>query len=347
MSTPPASVAYVGSLLPARFLVDYGAALDVRRIVVLTETHRQSFSYVARRLPGVEVVRLGGGTVAGTARLAWQLLVAKMRGRRVVFFHECCWPAFDVLVSLIKPEGLFFPQVTMAGFEPAPLREAARAGEDGGVARRLFAAVLGDRFVAFRAPKDHGAGGDDFLVACRQYPPCVKVFPVGYAPAEGRRPGDRPPAPDSNARAVPRVIFVGGSEPIADDALATIYDRLMRVAHAAGYEVYLKDHPLHRMTVACDVCTEIDPAMPIDLVDDRFAISIGVASTALFEVGDRKISILEALDDMPEDAKRVRRERLFSQHRSDARRIEFVQRLDELEAILREPAVLTSAGGRR
>lgn len=330
------SIVFVGSLLPARFVVENGALLNIRKIVVLTEVHERSYSYVAQRIPGAVVSRLRGGSLAMGISIAVQLVFARIRRHRVIFFHECSWPAFDLLLSMIRPAGLFLPQVTMNGFQTVTAADLPKPVAMGHKVKQWLFTLFVNRFVIYRAPKDSGASGYDYLFAFRRYPAAIRAVPIDQrvSPASPL-PGTQPHAACAPADEY-QVVLVTGTEPVADEYLRGIYRRLIGIAQAEGYKVFLKDHPIHSLDVRCDSCVTIDPAMPIELVEQSFAFSIGVASTALFGIGDRKLSILNLLDTMPADVKRLRRDRLLSQSDSDAERIEFLSSLEDIQRILRE-----------
>ena len=330
-NAPLRTIAFVGSLLPARFLLERGEELNVRRIVVLNRTHQRSFEYVARHVPASRVSRLGGGRFVAAARLAGHLVAARLMRRRVLFFHECCWPLFDLLVSVVRPHGLFAPQVTMDGFEALNVDELPLPGA---WPRRLTRALFGRllrNFIVYRAPKDSGEEGYSYLLAMRAYPGSIQVAPVG------RRHGAAGPRPAPEATlpgAVPRILLIGGTEPVPDEDLRNLYTAVVEIGRAEGYEVFFKDHPIHSMGFACKSCAVIDPALPMELVTEHFAFSVGVASTAIFGVGDRKLSIMNLLE-LPKAVRQVRRERLLSHPDSDPGRLEFVADLAALGSILR------------
>ena len=330
------SIAFVGSLLPTRVVVKNGASLNVQEIVVLSQRHEQSYTYVARLIPGVVVSRLRGGSVGTAISIAAKLLMAKALRRRVIFFHECCWPVFDLLISVIRPAGLFWPQVTMNGLQTitaADLPKPVALGYK--VKQRLFT-LFANRFVIYRAPKDASADGYNYLFAFRRYPDAIRAVPIDQRVSRASPlPGTQPRVACAPADEY-QVVLITSTEPVVDEYLRGIYRRLIGIAQAEGYKVFLKDHPMHRLDVPCDSCVTIDPAMPVELVEQRFAFSIGVASTALFEIGDRKLSILNLLDTMPADVKRHRRDRLLSQPDRDAERIEFLSSLEDIQRILRE-----------
>jgi hypothetical protein len=328
----PRTVAFVGSLLPARFLLERGVELNVYRIVVLNRTHQRSFEYLSRHIPESRVSRLGGGQLVAAALLAGHLVAAKLMRRRVLFFHECCWPLFDLLVSAVRPRGLFVPQVTMDGFDTISVDEMPPSAS---LIRRLTVAAFKPwlrSLIVYRAPKDSGEQGYNYLLAMRTYPRSIEVSPLARRPDPGGgRPAHEPIAPG----AVPRILLIGGTEPVPDEDLRRLYTTVAEIGRAEGYDVSFKDHPIHSMGFEGKPCAVIDPALPMELVTERFAFSIGVASTAIFGVGDRKLSIMNLLEAMPEPVRQLRRERLLSHPDSDPGRVEFVADLEALGRILR------------
>lgn len=319
------SILFVASLLPARFIVQHAATLRVREIVVLNAIHEQSYAYVARRLDGATVTRLPGGMVWSSVGIVVRLLLAKIRGQSVTFFHECCWPVLDLAVAVIRPSGSFFPQVTMSGFDviepgevPPPARWSRRF-------QFLLLRTVLDRFIVYRAQKQSGAAGADYFFAFRRYPPSIAVFPIADRSNSAER------GRETDAR---DVLFISGTEAVEDDYLRRVYLEMIQAAQREGYGVFIKDHPIYRLNVPVDAGVVIDPAMPIELIEQRFTFAVGVASTALLGVGRRKISIVNALDEMSDDVKRRRISHLKSLAGGD--RVEFVSTAAEFQRILHE-----------
>jgi len=334
------TTAFVSSLLPAQFLVQHGRSLNIDRIVVLNRIHEQSFTYVAAQLPGVRVQRLPGGALARALSMLAILVAAKVRHRDVVFFHECCWPLFDILVGIVKPVGFFFPQVTMAGFERVGFADLPKPhGWKAWLQRQVLRAVR-SRFVVYGTPRDSSDHGYTYSFAYRQYPDTIRMAPIRARPANADVPGDEvagePPAPSEL-----RVILIAGTEPVPDDELRKLYLALIDMASGEGYKVFVKDHPIARLQLPCESCTHFDPTLPIELVKERFDFAIGVASTGLLAVADRKLSILNLLDAMPDNARRMRREHLIAL--PGGGRIEFVASLNEVREKLLQHRLATAA----
>ena len=315
------ATAFAGSLLPARFLADRAAELGIERIVVIHRIHEESYAYVADRVAGLQITRLRGGAASRAVQVIAQVLAAKLARRPVIFFHECCWPVFDVAVILLRPPGAFFPQITMAGFDPiAPSEWPMPSRWHHRLRRRLFAPFL-KWFVVYRSAKLWGEEGYDYFLSCRGYPPSIEVHPVAERPVSVRVAVDGPP----------RVLFLTGSESVDNDYLIEVYQRVMRLAHDAGFQVFMKDHPLYRLGLDLPFATVLDAAMPIELVDDGFDVAVAVASTALFSVGRRKVSIVRLIESMATEIKDARVRYLKSVPGGDS--IEFPATLDDVRRV--------------
>jgi hypothetical protein len=73
---------------------------------------------------------------------------------------------------------------------------------------------------------------------------------------------------------------------------------------ALGVTCYLKDHPaIHaRLNLLHESACVIDPAMPLELIEDDFMLAIGVASTGLLHFSTRAVSIIKLLSHGEDDA---------------------------------------------
>lgn len=319
------SIAFVASLLPAAFLVEHAGELQIRRLIVSDPALLPSYERVAAALPPPVVLEsVPRWSIAAATRIARRMAAAKRRRQTVIFFHECCWPIFDLLADAIAPSAVFCPQVTMSAFEPVHALPPPTTWASA-LKQQVFRFVR-HKFEIYRTPQSSTDGSYDYFVTYRAYGRSVVTRPPAARRELARRNTVAPAGP-------PAVIFVGGTEPVADDYLRDIYASLMRVAREAGLSVRYKDHPLHRLNVPCASEEIIDAAIPVELVDTRFAVSIGVGSTGLLAVGDRKISIVNALDKMPNEARRLRVNHLRAL--PGGNQIEFVSDLTAVSARLR------------
>lgn len=320
----------MASLLPASLIVEQGRELGIREIVVLNETHEQTYRHVAGRLDGVSVSRLSANPLVAALAVARRFVAARRRRHRVVFFHECCWPAFDLLVAAIKPRGAYFPQVFMSpGYERIGVADWQPGPGWKSRLRRLLMLPVLDSFEIYRSPKLSGENGYGYYFSMRNYPPTIDVHPVG-----ARRGAARAAAGDSASPC--RVLFVVGVESMPDEVLRQTYGRLIAAAQAGGYAVVIKDHPIYGLRLDCDSCEHIDPAVPVELLGRDFDFAIGIASTGLLAAGRRKVSIALALNEMAPEIRRMRVDYLQSLPGGGA--VEFLDSLEAVDDLLRRGA---------
>lgn len=320
------ATAFVASLLPAAFLVKYADHFNVTRIIVTSAIHEAAFAHVAARLNGVAVQRLRGGAFSQAISLLRIVLGIRIRGQRVLFFHECCWPALDLAIDIARPQGWFFPRVTLASFDEIGFAELpVVAGWAQKIQRRAIW-LLRRRFRFFKTYQDSSTEGFVHRLAYRRYPSTIETNDVGAEPivTDTRR--------SSNARGSRQIIIVAATEPVPDDEQRQLYRAIAEVAAAEGYGVAFKDHPTSPLGFAAAGVQVIDSTIPIELLADDFDVAVGVASTGLLSVGDRKVSILEMLPSMAPAVRQSRREHLSALRGGD--RILYVQNLDELRLLL-------------
>jgi hypothetical protein len=316
----------VASLLPASLIVEQGRELGIREIVVLNETHEHTYRHVAERLDGVRVSRLSANPLLAALAVARRFIAARRHNHRVVFFHECCWPAFDLLVAAIKPRGAYFPQVFMSpGYERIEISDWQPAPGWKARLRRLVLSPVIHNFEIYRSPKLSGETGYGYYLSMRQYPETVDIHPVA-----SRRGG--PPAV-AGAPSPRSVLFVVGVESMPDETLRRVYARLIAAAQAGGYAVAIKDHPIYVLGIDCDSCERIEPTIPVELLGRDFDFAIGIASTGLLAAGRRKISIVRGLAEMSAELQQMRVDYLRSLPGGNA--VEFADTLVDVEALLR------------
>jgi len=316
------AIAFVASLLPAQFIARRARSLGISQIVVLSAEHKRSYEYLKSEVGDTRVTQLGGWRMWRDVAVMARVASARLRGQTIIFFHECCWPAFDVAVSWFKPAGEFYPHVDMTRqFDEVDVSEIPRPF------RKAILGLLKNQFIVFRGPLDSGESGHNYFFSMRQYPATIKKFPIETA-WEGQEPADVAPASK-------QIILIGGKDGVEDEYLRSIFLRLIEMARAEGYKVFFKDHPTHRLGVNTD-CDSIDPEKPIWLLKERFDFAIGVASVALLNTGRRKLAIVRALEQMPAEVRHRRENHLRGIPNSD--RIEFVSSLEEVRTILHEAA---------
>lgn len=319
------TTAYVASTLPVAVLDKKIAEWGVREVVLQSKTHLASYVYLQQRHPEVILKVLPASFVLGVIHLMGVLLWIKLSRRRLVFFHECCCPVFDVLIKIIKPEGDYYPQVTLVSF----LRVESADVTATKLQKVIRALGLEGLFHYYRGDLDNNEGYF-FVQAAKAYPASITTHEVTESRAillatriEGGAHGGEK-----------KILLLCGRDVVDDLELKRIYSQVIEQAISLGFTCYLKDHPAQhaRLNLLHENACMIDPAMPLELVEDDFTLAIGVASTGLLHFSTRAISIIKLLPLGEEGASIRRIAHLVSMPGGAA--VQFPENLEELRGIL-------------
>lgn len=318
------TTAYVASTLPVAFLDKKIAEWGVTKLVLQGETLLDSYLYLQRRHPAVILKVLPASFVLGFIHLMGVLLWTRLSRGRLVFFHECCCPVFDVLVKVIKPPGDYFPQVTLTSFLRVESADVAATK----LQKFIRSLGLEGWFHYYRGDLDNNEGYF-FIQVAKAYPASITTHEVTESRAilAAARIGG---APHGGER---KILLLCGRD-VADDLdLKRTYSQVIEQATSLGFRCYLKDHPAQhaRLNLLHENACMIDPAMPLELVDDDFTLAIGVASTGLLHFSTRAISIIKLLP-VGDDGASIRRIAHLVNMPGGAA-VQFPENLEELRGI--------------
>lgn len=292
MRTQDSSFCLVASTLPVGFISNQIKSLRIKRIYVLSKEHQISYQKLKARNPEIKILRIPSSFILQSVWFLFILLQARFSKRRIIFFHECCLPIFDLLVCIVRPVGDYFPQVNMAVHEEIDPNSFPRNKTF--LFLRLFRVV--DLFKFYRFSPVGGGGSSGNAVSIRSYPETVLTHDVGYSRDVvfgGISYGEIK---------LNSLLFVTGKSFVADDEQREVLSELVSRAILMGYACEIKDHPNPnlRLNFSFDGAGVMDPHQPVELLDQNYRFVIGLSSTALVNFNDRAVSLLYLFDNMLE-----------------------------------------------
>jgi hypothetical protein len=317
------SICIVASTLPVGFIAAQIETLKVKKIYVLSKVHHLSYQSFSENHPQVEIVRVPSGLLLQSLYFLFVLLKARTSGTQVVFFHECCLPILDLLLTVVRPRGYYFPQVTMSGFqeiEPAAFPRTR-------LYRLLGSLGVIDSFRFYRSPAV-GDNESEYVMSIRSYPSSIASKDVGFSREVVAR------CYSCSGQKTNKILFVAGKSFVSDASQSTLFRFLIDAAHGQGYVCHVKDHPnpVYRLNLQVDGAVVIDPLLPVELMDKDYHLAVGVSSSALLGFNERAVSLVHMFDDMSPDDKR-----LCVQHFEEAfpgNKINYVRSLVEFGKLL-------------
>lgn len=317
------SFCIVASTLPIGFLSVQADALKIKRIYVLNEAHEASYSHLKKKNPELEIVRAPSGLLSQSLCFLLMLLWVRLSSKNIIFFHECCMPVFDLLLTAIRPRGYYFPQVTMSGFEEIKPEIFPR--------KKLYRFLKFLRMVdSFKFYRSRAIGDNDleYVVSIRRYPNSITSMGVGYSRDMISK------CYSYGGEKTNKILFVTGKSFVADAEQVEVFSLLVAAAHAKGYVCHIKDHPnpVYRLNLSIEGAITIDPLLPAELMDRDYYLAIGVSSKALLAFNERAISLVNMLDQMSQEDRLV-----CIAHFEEAfpgNKINYVRSLDEFKKLL-------------
>lgn len=324
MKIAKGSYCIVASTLPVGFMAAEFEALRIRKIFVMSKALEESYrSFGRHKDASIEVVRVPESVFAQAWFFLGLLLRARLSGVDVVFFHECCLPVLDLLVKAVRPRGYYLPQVSMSSWQEIDFSQFP-SGRTAALVRRLGVA---DCFRYYRSAPVGGKQSEHVL-SIKAYPDSIVSKSLAYSRDAVARCRSCAGGLASN------ILFITGKSAVADERQQALYVALMGAAHARGYVCHVKDHPnpVYRLNLQVEGAVVIDPQLPAELLETDYHLVVGVSSSALLNFDGRSVSLLNLLEDMPEEARRGSIQHFEAA--APGNRIKYIHSIDEFVALL-------------
>ncbi|MEI6750846.1 MAG: hypothetical protein WCM93_16950 [Bacteroidota bacterium] len=298
-------MAYVGSTLPIELLNYYIEEWNIQTIFLTSNKLVPSYTYLIKYHRKVRIKILPKNFLQNIVVLFSSLLKFKVIKYDIYFFHESCWPWFDLFVKLIGARGIFIPQIDNSGRKEVDYKYIE---ENSRFARILKFMNLHNLFRIYAQFSD-GSQKNEFVYSIKIYPKSIKVYDLHYS-----RELITNRKPKKYAKKSKKIIILSGRDCVDDEILSSVYYKIIDFAEFHNYQTFVKDHPSEsgRLNLQDKRIINIDPCLPVELIEDDFAYAIGVASAGLLFFEERAVSIIQVIEGISKDAMEQRKKHLTS-----------------------------------
>jgi hypothetical protein len=288
-ATENRSICIVASTLPAGFISACAGEFEVVKIVVTSSNLEISYNSLKTKNSNIEIVLAPSGVLAQSIYYFSMLLLARLRGFRIIIFHECCLTILDLLLMLIRPRGNYLPLSTMSEWEEVTFSQFKKTK----MAYLINFLKLTNSFKYYRTP---GVGGNETenVISIKRYPKSIIAMNLPFA-------RDKSSLAARNTHQYSKnVLFLTGKSFVPDAVQIKLYTELIDIAISMGYICSVKDHPnpVYRLNFTHEDACFFDPFTPAELLEDDFFIVVGVSSTALLSYGKRSVSLVKMITEM-------------------------------------------------
>jgi hypothetical protein len=320
------SVAFVASPLPAQLLSLYIKDWNIDTILLSDKSHLSSYNYLLKGNELLKIKILPDNIFGSILVLFFTLLGIKVTQKRVVFFHEAAWPWLDMFITFLKPEGKHLPQINNLGRTLVDYESVASTSAFARVLKWFNLNHLFNIYSVF------SGGGEvkKYFFAIKKYPSSIVVYNESYSRALIADKKKK-----NSKKKKRKVLILSGKDWIADQILVDAFSKIIEMALAANFSCFLKDHPsvVGRLNFHHEKVEDIDPAMPIELIEDDFAFAIGFSSAGFLFFDDRAVSIVDAVENIDENTRILRKQHLTSLVGGD--KIQFVSKFSEIDFLFK------------
>ena len=282
------SICFVASTLPASFIRLKAESLGIEKVIVMSKPLFQSYMALKHTHPTVKIVLVPSGLLFGNLYLFFMLLFLRVNNKKIVFFHECCCPIFDIFIKIIRPNGMFFPQVTMSGFEEVSYNFFPKGKF------KSFLGILNiDNLFKYYRGSAVGSEVPEFAVSTKGYPDSIQTYGQVYT----RNLISSIVESNQYKR---EIIFLVGKSMVDDDYQIGVYKELICIALAHKFKCYIKNHPnpIYRLNIDTNNVVFMDPLVPVELLYDSFSLVVGTSSSGLLNFGSRAVSLIDLMHEM-------------------------------------------------
>ena len=317
------NIAIVASTLPIPVLDKKIAEWQIKEIYVTTKALVNTYEYLNQASERVDIYKIASSQIVQVFSLAILMLQAKRKKRKIYFFHECCFPAFDVLVGIINPNSVYCPQVKMDSFRVEKIEKLRH--------RFAYAALsllgLKGKFILYSADGDNNQK-KWYALSRKDYPNSVVSFPIEES-IKLRQVSQY----NRNGKSPKRFLIIGGTDIVDNGSLIRCYKKIVDFMDAMGFLGYYKDHPNpHARLDFNDARVSIlDALMPIELIEYNFDLVFGYASTSLIAFGSKSVSVVGLIEH--DDAKISQRVRHL-QSLPEGNKIRYPRNISEIRGLL-------------
>ena len=110
------NVFFVASTLPLNFILENH---QNKKTLIIIKNHEiyKPYQFLKKEKKNIELKLLSKSFVFRLLNIFFLFIYYKFKNLKFIFFHECCWLEFDILIKLINPTSNYVPIVSMKGFK--------------------------------------------------------------------------------------------------------------------------------------------------------------------------------------------------------------------------------------
>lgn len=270
---------FVASTLPIKYISE-NYQNKKTLIIIKNQDIYKSYEYLKRLNKNIKIKLLNRYLFFRIFELIIYISFFKLKDKTFYFFHECCWPEFDLIIKIFNPISYHIPIVTMNGFKRLKKMNDIRYLNQR-IKFFFYKLFFESFFIIYFRKIDFNYS---FFYSFKKYPNNVKLKKYKQAKKE-------PKVLNKN------VLFLISREFCDNSEIINLYKKITHLFKLKGFKIYYKDHPNKnsRLNYNFSKSKTINPNKPFELIKKNFDYLIGCGSTPLAYKGEKSICVIKMI----------------------------------------------------
>ena len=270
---------FVASTLPIKYINENHQNKKIL-IIIKNQNIYKSYKYLQKLNKNIKIKLLNRYLFLRIFELITYISFLKVKNKKFYFFHECCWPEFDLIIKIFNPISYHIPIVTMNGFNKLKKINKIRYVNQK-VKIYLCKLFLESFFIIYF--RKIGLNYS-FFYSFKKYPNNVQTKKYKHKKKDFNV---------SNQN----ILFLVSREFCDNSEIINLYKKISHIFKLKGFNIYYKDHPNKNSRLNYDFSKlkKINPNKPFELIKKNFDYLIGCGSTPLAYNGEKSICVIKMI----------------------------------------------------
>lgn len=270
---------FVASTLPIKY-INENHQNKKTLIIIKNQNIYKSYEYLERFNKNIKIKLLNKYLFFRIIELTIFLFIFQIKNIKFYFFHECCWPEFDIIIKIFNPNSYHIPIVTMNGFKRLKKKNNVKFF-DQRIKIFFYKLFLESYFIIYFRKINLNY----FLFyTIKKYPHKVEILKYK----------DKKKDSKISKR---NILILVSREFCSNIEVINLYKKISEHFKLKGFKIYYKDHPNEnsRLNYNFSKFNKINPNKPYELINKNFDYLIGCGSTPLAYQGEKSICIIKLI----------------------------------------------------
>ncbi len=270
---------FVASTLPIKYIFENNKSKKTL-IIIKNRDVFESYKYLQKKRKNIKLKLLSKSFIVRIFQLINLIMYYKLKSIKFYFFHECCWPEFDLIIKIFNPISFHIPLVTMNGFKKLE-DKSKKISLLQKIKLLCFKLFFYNMFIVYYRKVNFVYS---LYFSIKKYPNKIEIKKFNQSKLNQKFKSKS-------------ILFLVSREFCDNFEVIKLYQKISNLFKSKGFKIFYKDHPNRnsRLNPKFINMNKINPNKPFELLEKKFDYLIGCGSTPLAYQGKRSICVIKMI----------------------------------------------------